>query len=140
MFSTVSNSSGLTLAVSWGDRPKRLVVSLVACLALLAATPASPVSSSDNAPRISVIVRQFPGFGGDLRGLVKDLGGRVGVGLGIIDAFEAKVPAAVVDKLAQTPGDDSETPNGWSGKSWSGKSWSGKSWSGDVGSSDQSVG
>lgn len=112
MHSTVSRSTGLTLAVSWGDRPKRLVVSLVACLALLAATPASPLASSDNAPRISVIVRELPGFGGDLRGLVEDLGGRVGVGLGIIDAFEAKLPPAALESLAQTPGVHSVTPNG----------------------------
>jgi hypothetical protein len=112
MHSTVSRTAGLNLAVSWGDRPKRLLVSLVACLALFATTPASPFSSTDKAPRISVIVRELPGFGGDLRGLVEDLGGRVGVGLGIIDAFEAELPPAAVETLAQTPGVHSVTPNG----------------------------
>jgi hypothetical protein len=102
MNSIVSRSAGLILAESWGDRPKRVLVSLVAGLALFATTPASPFSSTDNAPRISVIVRELPGFGGDLRGLVEDLGGRGGVGLGIIDG------------------------------SWSSKSWSGESWSSDI--------
>jgi hypothetical protein len=104
MHSTVSRTVGLIRSESWGDRPKRLLVSLVACLALFATTPASPFSSTDNAPRISVIVRELPGFGGDLRGLVEDLGGRVGVGLGIIDVS-------------------------WPSKSWSSKSWSTDLWS-----------
>ena len=57
-------------------------------------------------------MRQLPGFGGDLRGLVEDLGGRVGVGLGIIDAFEAKVPPTALDTLARAEGVRSVTPNG----------------------------
>ncbi|MGH2826575.1 MAG: hypothetical protein ACRDKF_06350 [Actinomycetota bacterium] len=83
MHSTNPRTAELTLAASWGDRPKRLLAALVACFALLATTPANPFTPGA-APRISVIVRELPGFTGDLRGLVKDLGGRVGVGLGTI--------------------------------------------------------
>ncbi len=111
MQSSISRTAELTLAVSWGDRPKRLLVALVACLALLAATPASPLAS-DAAPRISVIVRELPGFTGDLKGLVEDLGGRVGVGLGIIDAFEAELPPSALESLAQADGVHSVTRNG----------------------------
>jgi hypothetical protein len=111
MHSTIQRTAELTLAVSWGDRPKRVLAALVACFALLATTPANPLTP-EAAPRISVIVRELPGFAGDLRGLVKDLGGRVGVGLGIIDAFEADLPPAAIESLSGAPGVHSVTPNG----------------------------
>ena len=97
--------------MSWGDRPKRVLAGLVACFALLATTPANPLTP-EAAPRISVIVRELPGFAGDLRGLVEDLGGRVGVGLGIIDAFEADLSPAAIESLSAAPGVHSVTPNG----------------------------
>src|SRR5207245_2925824 len=57
------------------------------------------------------IVRTLSGAGAQAERTVRELGGTVGMRLGIIDGFSASVPSSALPTLQTTPGVVSVTPN-----------------------------
>ena len=91
---------------------KKLVAITAAALAVALLPDAGAGSGSAPAPATrSVIVREVPGAHGIPEAFVRDVGGRVGRHIHIIDGFLADVPADAVDDLRASPHVYSVTPN-----------------------------
>ena len=103
---------GIAHGMSWGHPPKGRLRFLALTALLTVLTSAVPAAASaGSASRSSVIVREQPGAGNEAESLVRGLGGRVGRHIGIIDAFEARLPAGSVARLRDLPSVASITPN-----------------------------
>jgi serine protease AprX len=76
---------------------------------LYAVVGAAPASADD--PMTSVIVREVPTAGNEAELMVEAVGGTVGDRIGIVDAFEAHIPASTIDPIAALPTVHSVTPN-----------------------------
>ncbi len=101
------------LAISWNDaKARRLAPVLVSLLIVSAVLPISVAVGSAAGRLLSVIVREIPAAGDTPEQLVHDLGGEVGRQIGIINGFEARVPAAGLSRLLAAPSIHSVTPNG----------------------------
>ena len=95
--------------VTWGGPPRAAgraltvfaAAAVVAGLAGPAAAATLPASSADV---VSVIVRETPGSGNGPERTVVGLGGKVEQQLGIINGFEATVPADRLGVLRYAPG------------------------------------
>ena len=85
---------------------------LVAAILSLAALPGAVRLGQALGERVSVIVRQQPAAGEAPEEAVRQAGGRVGRQIGIIDGFEAKLPAGAIAQLRASPGVHSVTRNG----------------------------
>ncbi|MGH2729768.1 MAG: S8 family serine peptidase [Actinomycetota bacterium] len=106
---------GIAHALIWNDSKKgRLLGAFVAMLVALSITadPASRTQVSEAAGQmVSVIVRELPGSGSAPEQTVQDLGGTVGLHIGIIDGFVADVPQGGLGTLEASPHIHSVTPN-----------------------------
>ncbi|PRY47731.1 serine protease AprX [Geodermatophilus tzadiensis] len=77
----------------------------------LAGPATAAAATAGSAAPVDVIVRELPGTGDGPERAVESFGGTVGRGLGIIDAFSARVPADRLGALRGVPGVDSVTEN-----------------------------
>ncbi len=108
----IETSSGLALAISWGDSgPKKLLTVMLALVSLAFLTLPAVQSQAKDSPAVSVIVRHAEGAGHEARETIRDLGGVIVRGLGIISSVEAKLPANKVSLLDHEPSVASVTPN-----------------------------
>jgi serine protease AprX len=86
-----------------------VTVSAVAALSVGLLAPAVAAAEVGSGAPVEVIVRELPGAGDGPARAVEAAGGTVGATLGIIDGFEATVPADRIDALRSTPGIHSVT-------------------------------
>ncbi len=102
--------------VSWNDSKKgRAGVGFLAFLIvswlLVTVIPRANAQPAASRP-VAVIVRELPGSGTVAERAVRSLGGTVGVHLGLIHGFVARVPRVEMAALRATPGVFSVTPDG----------------------------
>ena len=98
--------------VSWGERGRKVGVSLLTGLLGVPLVGAAAAGASPAAPEASVIVRHRAGAEAVAERSVEQLGGEVGRDLDLIDSFTAEVPADAVAGLRTAPGVAEVTPDG----------------------------
>jgi serine protease AprX len=86
-------------------------VAAMALLAIAATGPPTPRLTVPTSPMTSVIVRGLPGADVAVAEAVHSVGGTVSQQLGLIDAIVARVPAAMVGRLAHRQGVVEVTPD-----------------------------
>ena len=107
----------VALARSWGTRRRQATVMrftavVIAALVVVATGGvARSAAAAMGGLKVSVIVRTFSGADAQAERTVRELGGTVGMRLGIIDGFSASVPSSALPTLQTTPGVVSVTPN-----------------------------
>lgn len=91
---------------------RRALVIIALCCGILPSTAqAGLLDAPPSSAPVSVIVRQSPGAGEQPEAFVEAVGGDVSRQIGIIDGFEASIPASEMDALGEAPGVFSVTPN-----------------------------
>src|SRR5215210_5762038 len=85
--------------LSWGERGRRVGVSLLTGLVAVPVLGAAAAGAAPAGPDASVIVRHAAGAEARAERSVERLGGEVGRDLDLIDSFTAQIPAAAVAHL-----------------------------------------
>lgn len=96
----------IAYGISWNDSKKGrltgLLMAAIIALSLVNATAKTASIPSFSGPTVSVIVRDAPSSSLPPEQVVQDLGGKVGRQLGIIDGFDAEIPASQLDRLRRS--------------------------------------
>jgi hypothetical protein len=93
----------IVYGVTWDDHKKGRLLAGLMC-ALLLSTFFSTANPQEISRLVGVIVREAPGAGSAPEAAVRELGGRVGTQVELIQGFTAKVPADSIDNLRATNG------------------------------------
>jgi subtilisin family serine protease len=92
-----------------GGRRRRLAIGILTATVLLSILPVS--SAARREPMIGVIVRAVPGQAQNVARSIQRTGGAIGRKLGLIEGFEARVPASEVARIGSQRAVVSVTPN-----------------------------
>ena len=109
---STAHPGGIVRRISWDDtKGKGALGAFLLCALLVVGAGLPPAAASTEAGGLtSVIVRTVGGVA-EPKETVEKLGGDVGLDLGIIDGFAARVPEGELSELAAAPGVSSVTPD-----------------------------
>jgi subtilisin family serine protease len=109
---STAHPGGIVGRISWDDtKGKGALGAFLLCALLVVGAGLPPATDSTQAGGLtSVIVRTVGGVA-EPKETVENLGGDVGLDLGIIDGFAARVPEGALSELAAAPGVSSVTPD-----------------------------
>lgn len=101
----------IALGIAWDDSKQRGAALTVTVATLLLLLSPAPSGTTQQAPLVSVIVREVSAATDAAENAVETLGGMVQRPLRIIGGFSAKLPSTAVETLRRLPGIMSVTPD-----------------------------